>query len=270
MFFCAIGLVALARAIRRERLSATWLLAGCAAAALLHQAFRLISVILGDDLRDALLSDVGFAWVGLVATALTLLIAIAQITVNAQRVTADLERARRDLEVIAATDALTGALNRRGFMAEMTGALDLARRHDRPLAFLMGDLDHFKAVNDRFGHAMGDQVLARVGAVLRDIGRSSDRIGRLGGEEFGVLLAETGENAATAAAERIRGAIAALPPFDPGPERITISLGAAVFDPLIDDVSSLIARADRALYQAKAAGRDRWILLQAPSEPLRS
>lgn len=168
----------------------------------------------------------------------------------------------RELELrrVATTDGLTGALSRQAFREACAGALALALRHGHPLACLMLDLDHFKAVNDGYGHPVGDRVLAEVAAACRSRLRGSDAFGRLGGEEFAVLLPQTGAAAALAVAETLRAAIANLHvPIPDGTLRLTASLGVAALDAGADgpDVDGLLASADAALYAAKAAGRNR-------------
>lgn len=244
--------------LAQKRYTALWLLMVCIAAAMAHHGTRLIGALTDGSLHEVMMSDLAFAWIGVKATLLSILVAIAQICLNAQRVTQDLERKTQDLEKIASIDVLTGLMTRRRFIEEGAVALDFAKRHGRPVCFLMCDLDHFKSVNDRFGHVMGDQVLAAAGLLLREAHRAGDRAARLGGEEFGLLLAETDLKAATAMAERIRQRVEAMPPFERGPERVTISIGVAAFDPANDDLTALLARADRALYRAKEAGRNRW------------
>jgi len=244
--------------LAQGRYTALWLLMTCVAAAIAHHGTRLIGAVTDGALHDVMMSDLGFAWFGIKATLLSILVAVAQICLNAQRVTQDLERKTQELEKIASIDVLTGLMTRRRFIEEGAVALDFARRHGRPICFLMCDLDHFKSVNDRFGHGVGDQVLSAAGSLLRDVHRAGDRAVRLGGEEFGLLLAETDLRSATVAAERVRLAVEAMPPFEHGPERVTISIGVAAFDPATDDLTALIARADRALYRAKDAGRNRW------------
>jgi diguanylate cyclase (GGDEF)-like protein len=159
-------------------------------------------------------------------------------------------------ELRAATDALTGLPNNRAMQDTLKRMAAHASRSVDPLTAVMLDLDHFKAINDAFGHSRGDDVLAAVGAVLRSTLRESDFVGRYGGEEFVALLPSTGVDEGLLVAEKLRTAIAALEV--PGVERtITVSLGVAVLPNHAGDAATLIRCADRALYQAKRAGRDR-------------
>ncbi|MCX7514515.1 GGDEF domain-containing protein [Frateuria hangzhouensis] len=164
------------------------------------------------------------------------------------------EFAQADLRRLARTDPLTGTLNRLG--------LDEAarQRFDDPhgLAVLMLDADHFKAINDRHGHAGGDRVLAALARCLGTRLRPGDLLGRIGGEEFLVLLPHTGLAAAAALAEDLRAHVASLPlEFDGLAQAITVSIGVAAREGTDANADALVRRADRALYEAKRAGRNR-------------
>jgi diguanylate cyclase (GGDEF)-like protein len=155
-------------------------------------------------------------------------------------------------------DSLTGALSR-GYTTDLARHdVALARRHDRPLAVAMLDIDHFKRVNDAHGHAAGDLVLCAVVSACRRCLRATDYLGRLGGEEFVCVMPEVGAADAMACAERIRKEVAALRvPTESGALRITVSLGVAMLDRHHDRWETLLRAADAALYRAKTAGRDR-------------
>jgi diguanylate cyclase (GGDEF)-like protein len=161
---------------------------------------------------------------------------------------------RAELEEAARIDALTGLYNRRTVMARAADELGRAGRYKRPVSLLALDLDFFKLVNDRHGHAAGDKLLAAFAKVLRGQVRDADAAGRIGGEEFLVLMPETDLAAAALVAERIRAATAAL---DTGFEPATVSIGAAAWLGPDESLDELLSRADAALYRAKAAGRDR-------------
>lgn len=166
---------------------------------------------------------------------------------------------RRLLE-FATVDALTGALNRRAFLEAANAALSLARRHHRPLALLMVDADHFKRINDSHGHHAGDAVLVRLTELARAVLRTTDSFGRMGGEEFAVVLPETDAGQAVEVAERLLAAVrAAEVAGDAGKTiRFTVSIGIGALSDQVEDVETLMRAADRALYRAKAEGRDRW------------
>lgn len=165
------------------------------------------------------------------------------------------------------TDALTGALSRRAFRHEADRAIALARRHGQDLACLMLDLDHFKSINDRHGHATGDRALRACVAACRGALRGSDAIGRMGGEEFAVLLPMTRPSGAREVAERVRHAIAATRIESPlGPIAITASIGLAVFDRDMADTDELLAHADEALLRAKRGGRNRVVIAARRSD----
>jgi two-component system cell cycle response regulator len=163
------------------------------------------------------------------------------------------------LEVLALTDSLTLALNRRALTERLESELDRARRYSLTLSLLMVDLDHFKAVNDSFGHLAGDEALRGVARVLHREARSVDVVARYGGEEFVVILPETGEEGAVKVAERIRARVMDQPQEGLVPmPAVTVSIGVAtVLSSQVQAPEELIALADEALYRAKAQGRNR-------------
>jgi diguanylate cyclase (GGDEF)-like protein len=168
--------------------------------------------------------------------------------------TEQLEEKTRELENLASLDSLTGAMNRRAFLKSVQRELSRAARHDHNLSLLFLDIDRFKQVNDRFGHAAGDEVLRVVVKAIRQRIRVSDLVARWGGEEFIVLAPETDAEGATGLAESIRELVSALEIPEVG--QVTCSLGMALWDTR-ETFESLCARADAALYQAKQAGRNR-------------
>jgi two-component system, cell cycle response regulator len=160
------------------------------------------------------------------------------------------------LEALIFEDPLTGLANRRFILTQLGGQVSAARRHGRPFSVAMLDIDHFKAVNDRHGHAAGDHVLGEVTRTLREHLRAEDQLGRLGGEEFLALLPDAGDGAARAAAEKLRAEVAANDVMIEGRDlRVTVSVGWATWDGETPD--DLLRRADEALYEAKRAGRNR-------------
>lgn len=163
-------------------------------------------------------------------------------------------RAEAEVRLQAMSDGLTGLANRRALNDAMAHALASALRQRQPFAVLMVDLDHFKAINDQFGHGVGDATLAAFAQRLRSGLRAQDQPFRYGGEEFCVLLPDTAADGALVLAERLRQHVA-LPASGAAP-RLSVSLGVAVWHPE-DTADSLFGRADRALYRAKALGRDR-------------
>ena len=177
-----------------------------------------------------------------------------------QRENIDLIMKNRVLAEVSARDALTGLYNRWYVMEKIESEMNRSLRHGSPVALLMLDIDHFKRINDSFGHAAGDQVLKSFGQVLRESCRVYDVPGRYGGEEFCIVLPETRIGSTTAVAERIRQRLADSR-FDVGADRVSItaSIGIAGMDENESIVSSaaLIERADRALYSAKNHGRNR-------------
>ena len=172
--------------------------------------------------------------------------------------TAKEENAR--LEALAHTDPLTQVLNRRALTQRLASELDRARRYEGVIALLMIDLDHFKRINDTYGHLVGDDVLREFAIILTSAVRSVDMVARYGGEEFVVVLPETGAEGAIAFAERIRERIEghAFRSGDRLTLRLTTSIGVATFpSSRVESVEDIFARADAALYRAKAEGRNR-------------
>jgi len=159
---------------------------------------------------------------------------------------------------LATCDSLTGLANRRHFMDVGNRELLLARRSGRSLSVVMLDLDHFKSVNDTYGHAVGDLVLKRFASIALAMLRNSDVIGRIGGEEFALILREMSPSEAGAVAEKLRVAVAkdsseGLPAF-------TVSIGISVVDASDSSLDDVLRRADKALYAAKREGRNRVVV----------
>ena len=174
-----------------------------------------------------------------------------------------IELARADnarLEALATTDPLTLLLNRRALVDRLATELDRARRYGTVLSLLMIDLDHFKQVNDTYGHLVGDEVLREAASLLQHAVRTVDIVARYGGEEFVVILPETGAEGAIAFAERTREKVAFHMFGGAHREglRLTASIGVATFpSTLVESAEDLFARADEALYRAKSSGRNR-------------
>lgn len=168
------------------------------------------------------------------------------------------KRAEALLLELATTDGLTGLANRRHFMERGGAELGRARRTGQQVSCIMFDVDHFKKVNDTFGHDAGDAVLKALAKTARETLRGIDVLGRLGGEEFAALLPETGLEAALQAAERLRVAVADMGLVHGGaPLAVTMSLGVAQAAGAEETLDSLLKRADEALYEAKQSGRNR-------------
>lgn len=167
-----------------------------------------------------------------------------------------LGRAKNDAEKLAASDPLTGAMNRRAVLPLIERAVRRAARSGVPACVTMIDLDWFKTINDRFGHAAGDAVLRRVVERIRECLRASDVIGRYGGEEFVLLLQGVDRNAGARLVERIRMSVSSADWSDIGPElKVSVSCGIADIR-ATDTLDGVLARADTALYEAKRGGRD--------------
>ncbi|WP_245232239.1 GGDEF domain-containing protein [Thiorhodococcus minor] len=200
---------------------------------------------------------------------------MGHLAIQMSRLVRDLHKANHALaqanglnEKLARSDSLTGLANRRYFMERLDTEVRHVRSRRRKLALLMIDLDHFKRVNDQFGHAGGDAVLVAVADLLRSQVRAADLPARLGGEELVAYLLETGLSAACEVAERIRLGIAELRPIAPD-YRVTASIGVAELRDE-DDPESLLKRADDLLYQAKTGGRDRVVAASPERAPARA
>jgi diguanylate cyclase (GGDEF)-like protein len=159
------------------------------------------------------------------------------------------------LESLLHEDPLTRLLNRRSVLTQLEGMISGARRHHRPISVAMVDIDHFKALNDRYGHQVGDRALTSVARMMRERLRGEDLLGRLGGEEFLAVLPDADVRAASVAAEKLRGGAAGLR-LTAGEEeiKVTVSVGWATWGG--ESAEDLVRRADEALYDAKLDGRD--------------
>lgn len=171
------------------------------------------------------------------------------------------------LQELAATDGLTGLYNYRVFYERLGAEIEQAQRHQRPLALIMVDLDHFKQFNDRHGHPAGDQALRQIAGLLRGTVRAGDIVARYGGEEFAVITPEASPADAERLAQRLLVAIRAARIGGQGdPAPLSASLGVAVYPAHGTTASTLVTAADSALYAAKSAGRNR--VYSADTRPL--
>jgi diguanylate cyclase (GGDEF)-like protein len=208
---------------------------------------------------------------------LDLLVALAALLARQATELAEISERSRELDLtrrrleeqnillseLSVIDSLTGLHNRRFLERRLAYEVERARRYQRELALLVVDIDHFKRVNDTYGHSAGDAVLRTVAGALRDVCRRQDLIARYGGEEFVVVAPETDALGARAVAERLRASVHAQQ-FTEGPEwPLTVSIGVAILGDR-SDPNALFRAADAALYQAKRGGRDRAVFeLQA-------
>jgi diguanylate cyclase (GGDEF)-like protein len=180
----------------------------------------------------------------------------------------DLVRETEALERLASIDGMTGLNNRRSFLSLAEAEWTRFRRYDRPMALLMCDIDHFKRVNDTYGHGVGDEIIKTIADILQKQKRASDTAGRLGGEEFALILPEATLDSAVAAGERLRKLVAEHV-IAAGGTRIpvTISVGASICHAATSGVEELLQQADLALYEAKRSGRNRVCRYTQPAEP---
>jgi diguanylate cyclase (GGDEF)-like protein len=169
------------------------------------------------------------------------------------------------MEKMATMDGLTGLYNHRTFQVRLDELLSTSKRYGRQCSLILFDVDHFKSVNDTYGHPMGDQVLKRIGKLLRKLARDSDIPTRYGGEEFALIMPETELQGAQVIAERIREAVMAeIFQMQQGAFQITVSLGIATFPACAKGKAALIETADQRLYMAKRKGRN--CVVAMPSE----
>ncbi|HVP29072.1 MAG TPA: diguanylate cyclase [Myxococcota bacterium] len=187
------------------------------------------------------------------------LVARLRLQLKVKRLQDELREKNRMLEEASTTDCVTGLRSRRYVSEVLERELSRARRHRTPLSILMADLDHFKSVNDRFGHPAGDAVLRGAADLLREGLRKSDVAGRVGGEEFLVILPQTDRVGGRMAAERWQKPLAGTPLALPSGDtvRVTVSIGVAQLETHMETSGALVQAADAALYAAKKNGRNR-------------
>lgn len=178
-----------------------------------------------------------------------------------------INRQNKELQNLAARDSLTGCLNRRGLFESLNAAFERAKRDGGKLSCVMCDIDHFKAVNDTYGHGVGDKVIQLVADVLRSGARESDVIARYGGEEFCLMLPDLSLHQGSELAERLRRALVAK---DIDGIKVTASFGVSAMEILPGDPEDLLKQADAALYRAKRSGRNRVVNHTLPSDGMRA
>jgi diguanylate cyclase len=176
-----------------------------------------------------------------------------------------LDAEKRSLLRLSRTDALTGLWNRGYLLERALAELGRSRRQNTPAVLVLADIDHFKSINDHFGHGVGDQVLRRLSALLQQELRSSDLLCRYGGEEFAMVLPDTDSAGALVIVERLRQAIMGLDFAPDHAGQVTASFGLAQLGPQIPHLSAWIEAADAALYLAKQAGRNRSLVYAPPN-----
>lgn len=186
------------------------------------------------------------------------------VGVRTVRLEAELRKLNDRLAVMARTDSMTGLLNHTAILKELDAELKRASRKNTPTSLLLFDLDRFKQVNDTWGHQAGDQVLKRFALLIDEESRSYDKTGRYGGEEFLLVLPETGPGECATIAERIRAHVERMDLTEVGDElRLTTSVGGSTCDGTDIDVTRLISLADDGLYRAKEEGRNRVCIEEA-------
>jgi diguanylate cyclase (GGDEF)-like protein len=179
-----------------------------------------------------------------------------------KRLADELEKVNKELAELATIDPLTQVANRRAVEQRLAHEFQRARRYKHPFTVILVDIDHFKSVNDKYGHPVGDKVLIEVAAAIRQSTRNTDMVARFGGEEFIVLAPETPAAAGGLVAERIRQSIShtTSTKSDQGLPTVTASLGVASTELALATETELVARADQSLYRAKHEGRNRVVV----------
>lgn len=178
-----------------------------------------------------------------------------ELNQSLQREIAERTKLTGELEKLANVDSLTEAFTRRYFFDLVAGELRRVKRNDQPMALLLADFDNFKEINDALGHHTGDRTLRIFGAEVRRQLREVDIFGRLGGEEFAIVLPETDQTSALNVAEKVRQSMERISTSDPELGLVTISIGVTMFVKN-DRIEKALCRADQALYKAKNAGRN--------------
>jgi diguanylate cyclase (GGDEF)-like protein len=206
------------------------------------------------DVADQRVATHGY---GLIALGFLVLFSMGMVGILAIRAQARATGAAADLQRIANTDALTGLPNRRAFFEALEAEAERSERSDAPLWVTIIDIDRFKRINDNYGHPAGDEVLRSVAAIVRQALRSTDLVGRIGGEEFGILMPRTTRAQAEMVSERLRQSVASTPFALPSGKviEVTLSAGLAV-RARGEDSTHLLSRTDIALYMAKKDGRN--------------
>ncbi len=201
-------------------------------------------------------------WPVVFANAVIMLVAFAFVTILAAGQRTSLERE----QVLSRTDGLTGLPNSRGFYEAAGAEVVRSGRYRHPVTLAYLDIDDFKSVNDRYGHARGDELLVAFAKVLRQASRSSDLVGRLGGDEFVILYPETGREAAEVALRNLQGH---LRDFlrEGGWPRLTASIGAVSYAVPPPALETLVRQADALMYEVKASGKDDVRAIEGPTEP---
>jgi diguanylate cyclase (GGDEF)-like protein len=182
-----------------------------------------------------------------------------------QRLEELVEARTRELQVLASTDELTGVLNRRRILAVAADECQRVARYPEALCFAMFDIDHFKLINDLFGHTVGDQALRQVAVTARSQLRLQDRMGRYGGEEFLIVFPETSLEGAARVTDRVRAAIETLEIYE-GNLRATLTISAGVAEVARGEtLDNVLRRVDSAMYLAKSAGRNQIVQVESPA-----
>ncbi len=178
-----------------------------------------------------------------------------------------IQSANAELKHLSRTDGLTGLLNRKTWETELTTEFKRYKRHKHPTSLIMFDIDHFKNINDQYGHPAGDEVIRQTASETLKCMRDTDIVGRYGGEEFSIILIQTNANGAYIVAERVRKIIESIiVPYETANIKLTVSLGIKELDNQINDPTQWIDHADKALYSAKKKGRNNSIIYKGDTD----
>lgn len=220
-------------------------------------ALRLLTVFTMPERANPFQADIWQSLLFMATIVLSIALTFGFFMMTNARLSLELNSAQAELHVMAMTDFLTGAYNRRSFSDFGQRECARARRNLSPLGLLIIDIDHFKAINDTYGHLAGDEILCALVVTCRAQLRQVDLLVRWGGEEFAVLLPDTDRAGCQNVAEKLRQSVSHLTvPGGSEEAHITISVGGAMWTPEDEDLEALLRRADMALYQAKRRGRD--------------
>ncbi len=196
-----------------------------------------------------------YLW-GLIIAGLVPLLIVPALTIRHHMLLFELEQSKQKIQELSQTDDLTQVANRRYLLNQAEHHLQLAERNQQPLTILMIDLDHFKEINDQYGHQVGDQVLKKTAETLERSVRSTDILARYGGEEFVLLMPQTSEENALETSQRLRENLVREQAASLSLPVVTVSIGVASTERIGYDLREMLVQADRAMYLAKNRGRD--------------
>lgn len=200
-----------------------------------------------------------YLW-GMIIAGLVPLLVVPPLTYRHHLLLHELQKSKQKIQELSRTDELTKLANRRYFFEQAEHHFYLAERHQHPISILIIDLDYFKSINDRFGHQVGDQVLAHTAAILKESIRSTDILARYGGEEFVLLMPQTAAENTIQFCQRLKKTIACRQIDRSNLPAVTLSMGIASSEKCGYDLEEILFQADKAMYQAKNRGRNNYVI----------